>query len=586
MRRAQRLLITAAPSGDPGSAERVAALRVVVGPGCDVAYRPADDSDSSERSWRPPPVAGYAAVLVDGAADGVDQSWLEDLLRAIEGGTCALVLAAPAARRAGSPAARNAWSHVLGVGDAVARPFGEWFAKPAFGAGPVVRRLPDEFAVCDRLVTFDPAGDSQTILTVSVGFSDRPVVLERRLGAGRLVVAGLGNETSALAHPEIGRLFRRALVPAASLAAGDRPLGLGILGYGPFGGMGRYHGLAARAISGLELVAVCDRDAGRRKAAEEEFGGIRSYAGPADLCADEDAEVVVVATPPDSHVRLALALLRAGRHVVLEKPMCFTRKEADTLINVAEECGRSLTVHQSRRWDPDFLTVLRSVERGDLGEVFNVETFVGGFEHPCREWHSEASISGGAVYDWGSHHLDWILLLMGAFPVTLTATGHKRVWHDTTNLDQVRVRMGFEDGREAEFLQSDVAAFRRPKFHVQGTSGTIVGNYRPMVFERVEPGLGYVGERAHHAEAPAELNLARYEPGYGLTESKMASASPEPFGFHRNLADHLLLGEPLAVTPESVRKVVALLEAAQQSTDGGNVPVGLPRFDAERTPWH
>ena len=305
---------------------------------------------------------------------------------------------------------------------------------------------------------------------------------------------------------------------------------------------------------------------------------MRTYASTADLEADDDVNAVVVATPPNSHFDLALSLLRAGKHVALEKPMCFTLQEADVLIEAALATRRTLTVHQSRRWDADFLTVRRCVEGGELGEVFNVETFVGGFEHPCRAWHSEVAVSGGAVYDWGSHHLDWIILLMGAFPVTLTATGHKRVWHDITNLDQVRVRMGFDDGREAEFLQSDLAGFRRPKFYVQGTKGTIVGNYRPVVFERLEPGLGYVSEPAHHAEAPAELRLARYEAGYGLTESMLPSVRPERFGFHRNLADHLLLGEPLAVTPESVRQVVALLEAAQQSTDGGNVPISLTRL--------
>jgi predicted dehydrogenase len=210
-----------------------------------------------------------------------------------------------------------------------------------------------------------------------------------------------------------------------------------------------------------------------------------------------------------------------------------------------------------------------------LGEIFNVETFVGGFGHPCRAWHSDSSMSGGAVYDWGSHHVDWILQLLGGPPARVTTFGHKRVWHDVTNLDQLRLHLSWDDGREAEFFQSDIAAVRRPKFFIQGTTGTLVGHYRPLAFERIEPGRGYVAEHPHHAEAPAELTLARYESGFGLTESRLPLA-PEPrFAFHRNLADHLQLGEPLAVTTASVRSVVAVLEASQRSSDANGRVIEL-----------
>jgi predicted dehydrogenase len=258
--------------------------------------------------------------------------------------------------------------------------------------------------------------------------------------------------------------------------------------------------------------------------------------------------------------------------------MCFTLQEADRLIDAAAAAGVVLTVHQSRRWDADFVAIKQCVDSGVLGEVFSVETFVGGYEHPCRAWHSDVAVSGGAVYDWGSHHLDWILQLMEGYPTSVTAHGHKRVWHDVTNLDQVRVRLIWADGREAEFLQSDVAAVRKPKFYVQGTAGTLVGRYRPVSFERLEPGLGFVSEDAHHAEAPADLSYARYEAGSGLTETALPLAKVAPFAFHRNLADHLQFGEELAVEPASVRRGVALLEAAQRSTDEGNVTVALPRL--------
>ncbi|MGH9296481.1 MAG: Gfo/Idh/MocA family protein, partial [Acidimicrobiales bacterium] len=441
--------------------------------------------------------------------------------------------------------------------------------------GPLTERMPTEFPVNDRLYCLDSTGDAVPVLQVSIGYEDRTVVLDRGLGAGRVLVSGAGNDGDALSHPELATLWRRALAPRHELASRERPIGFAVLGYGPFGGMGLYHGLAACATPGLQMTACCDSDPARRKAAEEEFPGLRAYASASDLASDDEVEVVVVATPPVTHAALALDLLRAGKHVALEKPMCIRVDEADELVATARSNELTLTVHQSRRWDPDFLAVKRAVTSGLVGDLFNVETFVGGFEHPCRAWHSETSVSGGAVYDWGSHHLDWILELMPGFPSSLIAHGHKRVWRDITNLDQVRVRLTWADGREAEFLQSDVAGIRRPKFFLQGTEGTLAGHYRPLRIESLEPGIGYIGHEAHHAEAPVNLTLARYEPGYGLTETRLPPVPADRYGFHRNLADHLRLGEPLAVTPESARRVVALLEAAQRSTDEGNVAVAL-----------
>jgi predicted dehydrogenase len=410
-------------------------------------------------------------------------------------------------------------------------------------------------------------------MTVSVGFEDVPVVTETAVGEGRVVSSGLGNTDDALENYELATVLRRALRRRDGAPPRNGPIGLAVVGYGPYGGMGYHHGSAAQATSGLELVAACDESAERRKAAETEFPGVRAYSTVTELVRDDDVEVVVVATPPVSHADIALELLRAGKHVACEKPLCFTVEEADQILNTARAHERTLTVNQSRRWDADFLTIRRAVGAGQLGELFNVETFVGGFEHPCRAWHSETSISGGTVFDWGSHHLDWILLLLGDMPAVVEANGHKRVWNDVTNLDQVRVRLRWKDGREAEFVDSSVAGVRRPKFYLQGTEGTLAGWYRPLSFERLDPGVGYVAERTHHAEAPAELTLARYEGGDGVSETRLALAAPEAFAFHRNLADHLALGEPLAVTPDAVRRVVVLLEAAHRSVQLAGEPV-------------
>jgi len=561
-----RLLFVAGGGPDTDDARLAGLTQALAQPGVEVVH--------TDPSGLTAGAGAAGAIVLDGpAADQLDANCLTAVQHAVAQGASLLVLVTPSTRLNGQS---GEW---LGVSRREDHPLGEWFAKVAPGAScALAARLAPEFSVIDQPVCLEALrGDGVAVLEVNIAFSERPVVVERRLGEGRVIVCGLANAAAALGRPELVTILRRALTPSRELARRSREIGLAVLGYGPYGGMGLYHGLAAAATPGLEMIAACDFDPARRKAAEEEFPGVRPYASVTELTSDDDVELVVVATPPSTHFQLATELLETGHHVAVEKPMCLTVAEADRLVRLARSNGLALTVHQSRRWDPDYLAVRRALDAGLVGELFNVETFVGGFEHPCRAWHSEVTVSGGAVYDWGSHHLDWILQLMGDFPERLQANGHKRVWRDITNLDQVRVRLVWSDGREAEFLQSDVAAIRRPKFFLQGTQGTIAGHYRPLRNERIEPGIGYVAELLHHAEAPVDLTLARYEPGYGLTETALPPVPGDRYGFHRNLADHLIFGEPLAVTPESAREVVALLEAAQRSTDEGGVTIHLER---------
>jgi predicted dehydrogenase len=402
-----------------------------------------------------------------------------------------------------------------------------------------------------RLYVADPS-IATVVATVSVRFTDVPAIVECTSGEGRVIVSAIDPVRLAV-RPEPSRFLAR-LTGARAVSADDRTIGVGIVGYGPFGGMGYTHGLAATETSGLRFTAVCDSNAERRQAAEADFPNARGHADTDSLCNDPDVDVVIVATPPVLHAPLALQLLRAGKHVVVEKPMCLTVADADLLLATSAEMDRTITVHQSRRWDGDFLALRRAVDTDLLGEVFNMETFVGGFEHPCRWWHSDEALSGGAVYDWGSHHIDWILALYGSAPDLVQATSHKRVWRDVSN------------------IQTDVAAIRKPKLYVQGTKGTAVAEYRPIVDDQLIAGRGHVADAWHHAEAAVDIRVGRYEQGYGVVEMVLPPVPRVGWPFHRALADHLLLGEPVPVPPHESREVVSVLEAAHRSAaEGGTV---------------
>jgi predicted dehydrogenase len=268
---------------------------------------------------------------------------------------------------------------------------------------------------------------------------------------------------------------------------------------------------------------------------------------------DPDVGLVVVGTPPVAHADAVLSALRAGKHVVCEKPFSVRVEDADRMLDSARGRGLVLTVYQSRRWDPDFVAMRDAVRSGAIGAPYYMESFIGGRDHPCDFWHSHEPISGGMIFDWGSHYFDWILEL---FPHTVTAVSaraHKLVWHDVTNADQVRVDLAFAGGEQASFLQSDIAAARKPKWYVLGTKGAIVGDWAD-------------------AEIPADLP-ARVTVSTETGTELLRLRPRDEHAFYRNLADHLAWGERLAVPAEQARRNVAVMEAATQSIRRDGAPL-------------
>lgn len=508
-------------------------------------------------------IQDYSALLLGPDFDYQAEAGFETIRKALSAGHRLVVLALPAVL------ADSKWHELLGARPTNALVGAEWIFKIKNRESAVAQRLSPEFPGVGSLSLLETVGkDSHALLVTSVGFNDYTSATLKQVENTSVSVFGL-SPTGKISD-DMALLIGRTLLLDERRTQANKTLGVGIVGFGPYGGMGHYHGKAVSEVDGLELVAVVDRDQERRKAAEFEFPNIRTYRTTEELAEDGEVDICIVATPPSSHAEISMALLDSNKHVISEKPMCLTYHDATALVKKAREMNKMLTVNQNRRWDGDYLALTRAVSQGRLGEVFNFETFVGGFDHPCRAWHSDQTISGGAIYDWGSHYIDWIVQLYGKPPDQVSSVSHKRVWHDITNADQVRVHMLWDDGREAEFFHSDIAAIRKPKYFLQGTQGTIVGNYRTIVEEHISFPFGYIENRHHHAEAPVTLKLSRYESQYGLIEETLPPEKSQPFAFHRNVANHLLLGEELEVEPSNVAEVIGVLEAAQKSSVTGS----------------
>src|SRR6266571_4716023 len=415
---------------------------------------------------------------------------------------------------------------------------------------PVTERLSPEIRVEDELYLSEgPPAEANVLLRASWRFSDQVVAYERQHGDGHFVQIGLGHGPATYHDPEFQKQMHRAVL-FASGAAQAPTVGVGLIGYGA---IARGHVDSISATPGLDVLAVADISPERRELASRELG-VNSYSSADELMRDPDIGLVVVGTPPSVHADPAVAAVQAGKHVVCEKPFAITVDKVDRMIDAAAAHRRVLTVYQSRRWDPDYLAMREAIRSGRIGELFYMESFIGGYSHPCDFWHSHEPISGGTIYDWGSHYFDWVLQLFRAPVRTVSATAHKRVWHDVTNADQVRVDLTFEGGAQATFLQSDIAAALKPKWYVLGTRGAVVGEWR---HEPVP------------ADFPARVKVMRPATGGGTHQEEVALPRHDEHGFYRNLADHFAWDEPLAVSTDEARRNVAVMEAATDSIARG-----------------
>jgi len=308
--------------------------------------------------------------------------------------------------------------------------------------------------------------------------------------------------------------------------------------------------------AGLELVAVCDTNPERTELALELAPQATAFCDASEMLDSDRLDLVVISTPPNSHYQWAKESLLRGIHVVLEKPMALTTDQCDDLILLASEKDLMLVVYQNRRFDADFVTMRHIIRSGEIGDVYHYDSFVGGYSRPCDYWHSNAEVSGGAIFDWGSHFIDQIMDTIPEDVEHVTGQNHKRVWTHATNADHSHVTLTFSSGKQATFVHSDLAAARKPKFYVLGTEGAIVGDWDPAG----EPSV---------ADLPAILTVHHAD-----GTSRVAPLQPtEPLEFHRSIVEYLNNGTPMEVNALQSRNVVAIMQAAERSAMQNALPV-------------
>lgn len=186
------------------------------------------------------------------------------------------------------------------------------------------------------------------------------------------------------------------------------PLKVALLGYGFAGRV--FHAPLIAHSQGVQLHSIGSR---QTEHVQADWPGVRVQTVDEALV-DPDIDLVVVATPNDTHAPLTIRALQHGKHVVVDKPFALDMNQAQAMIDAAYEAGRVLSVFHNRRWDSDFLTVRGVIESGQLGEIAEFHSHFDRFRPQVGDrWRERDEPGAGLWFDLGPHLLDQALQLFG-----------------------------------------------------------------------------------------------------------------------------------------------------------------------------
>jgi scyllo-inositol 2-dehydrogenase (NADP+) len=335
-----------------------------------------------------------------------------------------------------------------------------------------------------------------------------------------------------------------------------RKIRTALLSYGMSGEV--FHVPLLQAHSGFEIAGIWHRNT--QKAAKHSFKVARDYA---EILNDDSVELVVVNTPNETHFPYAIEALRAGKHVIVEKPFTVTVSEADELIALAAKGNRMLTVFQNRRWDADFLTVKKVLDEKLLGKLVECEIHYDRYRNYIEQntWKEVAKPGTGILYNLGSHLLDQALVLFGVPRYVDARIGIQRPGGQVDDFFDIRLEY---DGFMVILKSSYLVREQGPRFILHGTEGSFIKSgidpQEQALKDKKIPGSPHWG--AEMKEWWGKVNTT--VDGKNL-EGPYETVPGNYLSFYNNVYDVLRGDRPLAVKAEEARNVIVLIEACQES---------------------
>jgi predicted dehydrogenase len=343
--------------------------------------------------------------------------------------------------------------------------------------------------------------------------------------------------------------------------AGNQPIRTAVFGFGTSGRI--FHAPFIHADPDFTLSAVVTGNDERARQARETYPDTEVVASTADVFdrADE-LDLVVIGTPPETHADLAEQALKAGLDVIVDKPFAVTSEDGRRLIALAGRLGRRLSVYQNRRWDGDFLTLRRVLDRGTLSDVARFESRFEVFTpQPRLSWTSTTGIDagGGVLHELGAHLIDQALARNGPLaPAVLPYAELRSLREGAAAPDDAFVALHHASGVISHLWMSTLCPQPGPRFRVlTPTGGFVTHGLDPQEAQLksgmlpLDEGFGETDRRARVGAAPEESTIPIERGDYA--------------GFYRATAQWIHDNGPAPVDP---RDAVAALEIIEELLAG------------------
>jgi predicted dehydrogenase len=241
--------------------------------------------------------------------------------------------------------------------------------------------------------------------------------------------------------------------------------------------------------------------------------------------------------------------------VVCEKPLAITTAECDAMIAAAKKSGVVLSTYHNRHWDGCILSAIENIkEKKRIGEIVRIEARMGGRSMPGDWWRGSRRISGGILYDWGVHLLEYGLQLIDSEVVEVSGFAKSGYWAPKTKWkkdaieDEASATIRFRNGMWMQLTISGIESNKKPgTLEITGTEGSYI--------------TGFHGNNTGY-----ELRVRN---GQSLTIEEGWHRPDEWHRFYQNIADHLTKGAKLVITPEWSRRPIHIIDLAVQSAAKG-----------------
>ncbi|HZY72992.1 MAG TPA: Gfo/Idh/MocA family oxidoreductase, partial [Edaphobacter sp.] len=292
-----------------------------------------------------------------------------------------------------------------------------------------------------------------------------------------------------------------------------------------------------------------------------------------EALADPSIRLIVVGTPNETHFALAKQALEAGKHVVIDKPFAATSTQARELIDLAKSRDLVLAPYHNRRWDGDFLTVRKILDRKVVGRLVTFESHFDRFRPLPREatWKESSNPANGMLFDLGPHLVDQALALFGT-PRAITASVRRD--RDATDIEDAFDITLHYDRLLAHCRATMLACDAAPRFLLHGT----LGSFKKYGLDPQEPTLVAGGKvppvgdaRPWLADPESEWGTLTVAPNPAdpgtLIRTRIETELGDYRGYYANVRDAINGKAPLEVQSEDAYRVIRLLEMARESSD-------------------